>query len=271
MEIMYQPAPGKPYKEPNVTINRQKLAAVNKFTYLGSTLSHCIHMDDETDSGAAKASVAFGRLRQSVWECWGLSLTTKLSVYKAIILSTLLFASKTWTIYQRHAKKISCFHLNCLCKLLKVKWQDKVPDTAILEQTGMSSIFALLRMSQLRWAGHVSRMPDEWLPKRLRYGELQTGVCNHGGQKKCFKDTLKASLKDFPIDHDSWEMQAQDWTAWHSAIHKGAAIYEQQRIETATNPPAHTSAPAPLSCPHCDRTFQAWIGLISHLQTYPSS
>ena len=96
-----------------------------------------------------------------------MSLWTKLSVYKAIVLTTLLYASETWTVYQRHAKKLNRFHLNCLHNLLRVKWQDKVPDTEILEQTGMSSIFTILRKTQLLWAGHVVRMPDERLPKRI--------------------------------------------------------------------------------------------------------
>ena len=42
-------------------------------------------------------------------------------------------------------------------------------------------------------------MPDERLPKKILYGELQVGKRSHGGQKKRYKDTLKASLKDFNI------------------------------------------------------------------------
>ena len=42
-------------------------------------------------------------------------------------------------------------------------------------------------------------------PKRIFYGELQKGTRSQGDQKKWFKDTLKASLKDFSIDHTSWE------------------------------------------------------------------
>lgn len=280
-EVMYQPAPQKSYQKPTVSVNGQNLAAVDNFTYLGSTLSRCVHIDNEVDSRIAKASSAFGRLRSTVWERRGISLSTKLSVYRAIVLTTLLYSCETWTVYQRHAKKLNRFHLNCLRKLLRVKWQHKVPDTDILEQSGMPSVFTMLRQSQLRWAGHITRMPDERLPKRVFYGELQHGARSQGGQKKRFKDTLKASLKDFGIDHNSWETLAQDRPTWRGALRKGAATYEAQRITTAKNkrttrksgaggatinPPLH--AATGLSCPHCLKSFRAKIGLISHLRTH---
>ena len=62
-EVVHQPAPGKPYSEPTITVNEQKLQVVDKFTYLGSTLSRAVHIDDEVTARTAKASVAFGRLR----------------------------------------------------------------------------------------------------------------------------------------------------------------------------------------------------------------
>ena len=36
-EVVYQPAPDKPYKEPTITVKGQRLQMVDKFTYLGST------------------------------------------------------------------------------------------------------------------------------------------------------------------------------------------------------------------------------------------
>ena len=74
----------------------------------------------------------------------------------------------------------------------------------------MQSIHTLLKLAQLRWAGHVTRMPEEHLPKIILYGELEMGKHSHGGQKKRYKDTLKASLKDFNIPAESWEQSAQD-------------------------------------------------------------
>ena len=67
-EVVYQPAPGKPYKELTITVKGQSLQVVDKFTYLRSTLSRVVHIDDEVNARIAKASVAFGRLRGSVWD-----------------------------------------------------------------------------------------------------------------------------------------------------------------------------------------------------------
>ena len=69
----------------------------------------------------------------------------------------------------------------------------------------MQSLHTLLKLAQLRWKGPVTRMPDELLPKKILYGELQVGKHSHGGQKKQYKDTLKASLKDFNIPTESWD------------------------------------------------------------------
>ena len=67
-EVVYQPAPGKPYKKPIITVKGQRLQVVDKFTYLGSMLSRVVHIDDEVNARIAKASAAFGRLRGSIWD-----------------------------------------------------------------------------------------------------------------------------------------------------------------------------------------------------------
>ena len=202
---------------------------VDKFTYLGSTLSRVVHIDNEVNARIAKASAAFGRLRGSIWDLSGIRLDTKLKVYRSVVLPTLLYACETWTVYQRHAKRLNHFHTSCLRKLLKIKWQDRIPDTEVLKRAGMQSIHTLLKLSQLRWTGHVTRMPDERLPKKILYGELQVGKRSHGGQKKRYKDTLKASLKDFNIiPNESWGQIAQDRTKRRGLIKRGAGESKQK-------------------------------------------
>ena len=121
-EVVYQSAPGKPYKESTITVKGQRLQVVDKFTYLEITLSRVVHIDDGINARIAKASVAFGRLRGSVWDRSGIRLHTKLKVYIAVVLPTLLYACETWTVYQRHAKRLNHFPTICLRKLLKIMW-----------------------------------------------------------------------------------------------------------------------------------------------------
>ena len=259
-------------------MNGQKLQVVDKFTYLGSTLSRAVHIDDEVTARTAKASVAFGRLRTNVWERNGIRLDTKLKVYKAVVLPTLLYACETWTVYQRHDKKLYHFHLSCLRKLLKIRWQDKIPVTEVLKKANMQSVHTLLKLAQLRWTGHVTRMPDERLPKKVLYGELQEGKRSKGGQKKRYKDTLKASLKDFNIPTKSWEQAAQDRTKWRCLINKGASQFEAKIIceaerkrkerKARAKGPSSDSAQSAFTCSICNRQFRAKIGLYSHQRTH---
>ena len=154
-EVVYQSAPGKPYKEPTITVKGQRLQVVDKFTYLGCTLSRVVHIDDEVNARIAKASAAFGRLRGSIWDRSGIRLDTKLKVYRSVVLPTLLYACETWTVYQRHAKRLNHFHTSCLRKLLKIKWQDRSPEKGRDAEYTYSSEIGTVKMDrpfyQIAW------------------------------------------------------------------------------------------------------------------------
>ena len=107
-------------------------------------------------------------------------------------------------------------------------------------------------------------MPDERISKKVFYGELQEGKRSQGGQKKRYKDTLKASLKDFNIPMASFEQTIQEQSKWRGLINKGAALYENKRIceaerkrrerKAKTNGPIADSMT--LTCSACNRQFK---------------
>ena len=59
----------------------------------------------------------------------------------------------------------------------------------------MQSVHTLLKLAQLRWTGHVTRMPDERLPKKVLYGELQEGKRSQGAKRNATKTPLKPRLR----------------------------------------------------------------------------
>ena len=231
---MFHPAPGKPCIKPPITVNDTVLNNVEKFTYLGSTISRHANIDEEVTCRIAKASNTFGRLQSNIWDRRGISLTTKLKVYWAIVITMLLYAGESWTIYSRCARQLNKFHMSCLCKLLRIKWQDKVPNTEVLLCMGMPNIHTLPSKAQVRWAGHVSCMSSEHLPKRLPYGELLVGKCPVGRPKMHFKDSLKMSMKDLEIPIKTWERLASNQVRWWGQISRGVMAADNHHAVEAT-------------------------------------
>nr|VZI48604.1 unnamed protein product [Spirometra erinaceieuropaei] len=91
--VMHQPPPKSASSSnapPQISVNGTHLQVVENFPYLGSTLSRNTKIDDEVANRISKASQAFGRLQSTVWNRHGLQLSTKLKMYKAVILPTLL-------------------------------------------------------------------------------------------------------------------------------------------------------------------------------------
>ncbi|BHF76026.1 hypothetical protein SprV_0501912400 [Sparganum proliferum] len=264
--VMHQPPPPntatqRPPNAPQFSVNGTQLHVVENFPYLGSTLSRNTKIDDEVANRISKASQAFGRLRSTVWNRHGLQLSTKLKMYKAVILPTLLYGAETWTVYTKQARRLNHFHLSCLRRILRLNWQDRIPDTDVLERTGILSIYTMLRQMQLRWSGHLVRMDDERLPKRLFYGDVATGSRRQGGQIRRYKDTLKSSLKRLQINPTNWEEFALD-----QANRIAAAKVKREARKSQLRPVRNADAQPLPTCPRCQRTFWARIGLVGHLR-----
>ena len=274
-EVLYQPAPGTIRKEPEIRIDNQVLKNVDAFTYLGSTLTSNNSLDKEISNRIAKASSAFGRLRKRVWDDRGLKIETKCAVYRAVVLSALLYGCETWTAYRRHIKLLEQFHQRCLRSILNIRWFHRISNAQVLQRSKLTSIEATLSLSQLRWAGHLVRMEDSRLPKQLFYGELSEGKRGTGRPKLRYKDSLKANLKKSKIDVASWEKQASERAKWRTTINKKVNESEQtqrktkeeKRVAAKAKPPA-ASTNTTVVCQICSRVCASNFGLRSHMKVH---
>ena len=87
-----------------------------------------------------------------------------MAVYDACVVSTLLYGSEAWTTYSKQERKRNSFHLRSLRRILGISWRDKVPNTEVLDRTGLPTMCTLLRQRRMRWIGHVRRMEDGRIP-----------------------------------------------------------------------------------------------------------
>ena len=216
---------------PTIYINGKTLSVVEKFPYLGSTISNTNSLDAELDCRIGKAATTFGRLRQRVWSNRDLSIKLKIRVYVACVLSILLYCSESWTTYRRQERRLNSFHFRCLRSILGISWRDHVPNVSILRLTGATDMFTLLRQRRLRWAGHVHRQDDGRIPKDILYGELAEAPRPRGRPRLRYKDVLKRDLAAFGIPNTTWESTASNRSRWRSAIYNGCSTSTQLYID----------------------------------------
>uniref|UniRef100_H3ASM9 Reverse transcriptase domain-containing protein n=1 Tax=Latimeria chalumnae TaxID=7897 RepID=H3ASM9_LATCH len=136
---------------PKIYVNNEALDNVDHFCYLGSALTSSLSLDRELDVRIGKASVTFGRLTSRVWNNKLLTLNTKVSVYQACVLSTLLYGCESWVTYSKQERRLNSFHLRCLRKILGVTWDQRITNNEILERTGLQSMQTTLDVRRLRW------------------------------------------------------------------------------------------------------------------------
>ena len=215
-EVLYQPNSIRT-REEDIMVDGNKLNSVLEFTYLRSTISSDGCVNDEIQRRMAKASASFGRLRQRLWNNHHVSMRVKGKIYRAIVLSTLLYGAEAWTVYRRQVKKLHAFMMRHLRSIMRITWMDKVTNKEILERTGLPSMEDLIRKN-LRWTGHLMRMSPDRLPKQVLYSQLSSGQRKRGRPRLRFKDTIKRNLKLRDIKIDSWTSLSQQRDKWRATV-----------------------------------------------------
>ena len=142
-------------------------------TYLGSLISNDATVRKNLDNRLSRASSSLGRLSKRVWQSHLLRLSTKIQVYRAVVIPTLLYGAETWVLYRKQIRLLERLHQRCLRSILGIKWQDYVSNKEVLKKASLPSIESILLQVQLRWAGQVSRVEDIRMPKAVFFSEIQ--------------------------------------------------------------------------------------------------
>ncbi len=174
-QVLYQPSNNQPSTQLIIKVDNTTLGNADHFPFLGSLLSSNADIDSEVNHCLSCASGAYTRLSKRIFEDQDLKAQTKLLVYRAIVLLTLLYGAEAWTTYSRHLKALEQHHQRSLRRILKINWEDRHTNISILEETNMKSITSIIMQHQLRWTSHIIRMPNTRLPKQILYSQLKEG------------------------------------------------------------------------------------------------
>ena len=151
--------------EEDMNVDETTLNPVKEFTYLCSIIAIDGHIEAELQKRMSKASMSFARLLERLRNNHNVSIRVKGKIYRAIVLPTLLYGAETWTVYRRYVKKLHAFMMRHLRSIMKIRWQDKVTHIKVIKRAGLPPMEDRLIRKNLRWNGHLLRMPADRLPR----------------------------------------------------------------------------------------------------------
>ena len=244
---------GSPGDNVPIQLENGVIAAVDSFTYLGSNITNDGEVANEVSLRLGKAARAFGCLRSSIFDNRGLSVMIKRGVYRAVVLSSLLYGSETWVVKSPSIRRLEVFHNHCIRVILGVsrnrQWKERLTSKDLARWFGMDKNMAdTISGYRCRWLGHLARMEDFRMPKQLLFGELTKTRPRHGPKKR-WRDLAVTDVRTLGIERDWFEI-AQDRLRWSTLCEQFRSSAGVGEICAVAEP-----APAPILRCTCGRTF----------------
>ena len=148
----------RPYMEEStvdVTVDSSLLQQVSNFKYLGVNISSDGTIERELSARIQKASGAFNQL-SNIWKNRNIQTNTNIRIYKASVLTILLYGNEVWNTTKKQHHRLEAFHQRCLRRIFRIKWFHYMRNVDVLERAKINPIETYVGANTLRWFGHVS-------------------------------------------------------------------------------------------------------------------
>ena len=156
-------------------LNGEPLEEVDCFKYLGSQVA--------ADGGCKRDVVhrmndgyRVWRVLKSVLSNRGLGIKDKKCLYEGVIVPTASYGAEVWGMRSVERRKVNVLEMKCLRSLVGVSRMDRVRNGEVRRRARIERELAS-RADQrvLRWFGHVERIDDYRMARRVLMAEVSGG------------------------------------------------------------------------------------------------
>jgi hypothetical protein len=163
----------------HLKIKNYKFERVASFKYLGVILNEDNNNQIDLQERIENANKTYFML-QKFFKNKNISRNLKLRLKNTIIDKTLTYASETWTLTKRDRKQLNVFERKVYRRILGPVYNSEKQNWRILTNKEIyasvkkPTIIETVRLNRLCWFGHVQRMEENRIRKRVLYMNLGT-------------------------------------------------------------------------------------------------
>ena len=183
-------------------------------------------MEGEIEHRIAEGSKMVGALREIFKK--GLSKEVKMRLDESVFIPVVTYGCESWVMNAKVKKKIGVLEMRMLREIAGVRRVDRVRNTRVRDLCGSDvSLIGLVERRVLRWFGHLTRVNQRRLVKKVFKGEIE-GERGRGRPGKRWVDGVKEVLRELGLTWDEAIEVARDRGRWREVV--GFGIERRERV-----------------------------------------
>ena len=155
-----------------------------------------------------------------MWRSQSISIDTKIRLFNTTCVTVLLYGCDSWVLPVNMENKINAFATSCYRIMLNIKRLDRVSNAQVYEMTNTKPLINTVRQRQLRFLGHILRMPEDEPCRRYALYVPTHGRRRPGRQRTSYISYVQKLLGDAEnyLTQNAIASLATDRCAWRKFV-----------------------------------------------------
>lgn len=212
-------------KEKTILLNQVEYEWCQNFKYLGSLITDDNNMRDEINMRISAGNRSYFAL-QKVFRSRGLSRNLKLRIYRTVVRPVVTYGSETWTMTSVEEELLRRWERKVLRRIFGPVnengcWRIRT-NAELKDLYKKPDIVSEIKGNRLRWLGHVERMPEERIVKKVFSGK-PGGRRMRGRPRLRWQDDVEQDLERMGVRR--WRMRAREREDWAGVVREAKALH----------------------------------------------